>query len=158
MILRPDHQERHQIWICFHLSRCPDSPAADVGSSPDKGGGGCEGGDGAASGQWCFVLIISASYQQRDGVQQCTRMGQASKCGGQSSMQLFLQCPTFCSDQAPQKQGIAILYWNFTVQTQLHCKYYIDWYSQHCNGVKLPWYPNCLLLFGYGCLSGHGYM
>ena len=57
MILRPDHQERHQIWIWYHMSRCPDSPAADVGSSPDKGGGGCEGGDGAAS-KWPVVFCI----------------------------------------------------------------------------------------------------
>ena len=59
MILRPDHQERHQIWICCHLSRCPDSPAADVGSSPDKGGGGCEGGDGQAS-KWPVVVAKAA--------------------------------------------------------------------------------------------------
>ena len=36
---------------------CPDPPTADIGSSPDQGGGGCEeGGTGAgqqASGQWC---------------------------------------------------------------------------------------------------------
>ena len=97
MILRPDHQERHQIWICCHLSRCPDSPAADVGSSPDKGGGGCEGGDGAGQQVASGVLYWSSQppINRETGYSNVLEWGRPASvvakaaCSFFSSVQLF---------------------------------------------------------------------